>query len=81
MKIQDLLLKVRPRVATRLTNVKAHPNNVNQVRYHYKEILADMADSNMLDDLLSQLYGAPGTYQKLSTNLARKIRNSAYALC
>lgn len=60
---------------------KAHPNNVNQVRYHYKEILADMADSNMLDDLLNQLYGQAGTYQKLSSDLANKIRNSAYALC
>jgi hypothetical protein len=28
---------------------KAHANNINQVRWHYKEILAEIADSNVLD--------------------------------
>jgi len=60
---------------------KAHANNINQVRFHYKEILADIADSNLLDDLLSQINGVPGTFNKLSFNLADQIRNSSYALC
>lgn len=59
----------------------AHANNVNQVRFHYKEILADMADSRLLDDLLTQLYKEPVTFNKLSPNLGNKIRNSEYALC
>jgi DNA-dependent RNA polymerase len=59
----------------------AHPNNVNQVRWHYKEILADIADSTVLDDLLNQVYNAPGgTFDKLSFNLADQIRESNYAL-
>ena len=60
---------------------KAHPNNINWVRYQYKEILAELADSNLLDDLLSQLHGVPGTFKKLSNNLGELIRKSAYGLC
>jgi hypothetical protein len=60
---------------------KAHPNNVNWVRWHYKEILAEIADSNVLDDLLSQIHGVPGNFNKLSFNLGDQIRKSNYALC
>jgi hypothetical protein len=60
---------------------KAHPNNVNWVRWNYKEILADLADSYLLDDLLSQIHGSQGTFNKLSHNLGDVIRNSNYGLC
>jgi hypothetical protein len=60
---------------------KAHPNNVNQVRWHYKEILADIAESDVLDDLLTQINKAPGTFHKLSFNLPDQIRQSNYGLC
>lgn len=60
---------------------KAHPNNVNWVRWQYREIMAEIADSNLLDDLLSQVYGKPGHFPKLSTNLGALIRNSEYGLC
>ncbi len=60
---------------------KAHPNNINWVRWQYKEILADLADSYLLDDLLSQLHGKPGMFPKLSQTLGDKIRESAYGLC
>lgn len=60
---------------------KAHPNNINWVRWQYKEILADLADSYLLDDLLSQIHGKPGMFPKLSQTLGDKIRKSAYGLC
>lgn len=60
---------------------RAHALNVNWVRKHYRNILAELADSTVLDDLLTQLYGEPVQYQKLSNNLSEKIRNSNYALC
>ena len=60
---------------------KAHANNMNQVRWMYKEILAEIADSTVLDDLLSQINGFPGTFNKLSFNLGDQIRKSNYALC
>ena len=60
---------------------RAHANNVNWVRWQYKEILAEIADSNLLDDLLSQIHGRQGNFNKLSTTLGTKIRSSAYGLC
>lgn len=60
---------------------KAHANNMNQVRWMYREIMAEIADSNVLDDLLSQITGVPGTFNKLSFNLGDQIRKSEYALC
>lgn len=60
---------------------KAHANNMNWVRWQYKEIMAEIADSSVLDDLLSQLMGYSGTFNKLSFNLGDQIRESNYALC
>lgn len=60
---------------------KAHPNNVNWVRYQYKEILAEIAESNLLSDLLSQLYERSIQVNKRSPNLGAVIRQSAYGLC
>lgn len=60
----------------------AHPNNCNWVRAHYREILAEIAESKLLDDLLSQVYGVKGTFPRLSKpgELAALIRQSNYAL-
>ena len=60
---------------------KAHPNNINWVRWQYKEILADIADTNVLDDVLSQIHGVPGTFNKLSFNLGDQIRKGDMGLC
>jgi len=59
---------------------KSHANNMNHLRQHYIDIFAEMADSTMLDDILSQLHGTPGIFPKKSTNLAAKIRGCNYAL-
>lgn len=60
---------------------KAHANNMNHVRWQYREILAEIAESDILNDLLSQIMGVPGTFNKLSFNLPELIRKSNYALC
>lgn len=60
---------------------KCHPNNMNHLRQQYINVMADLAESNVLDDLLSQLYGTPGNFTKLSSNLGELIRKSNYALC
>ena len=60
---------------------KCHANNMNHVRKHYIEILAQLAESNILSDILTQLHETPGTYTKLSHNLGDIIRESNYALC
>lgn len=59
---------------------RTHANNCNWVRWQYKEILAEIAESDVLSDLLTQINGTPGSFQKLSFNLPEQIRNSNYAL-
>ena len=59
---------------------KCHPNNMNYLRAHYRDIIAELADSNLIGDILGQLHGMKGTYQKLSQNLGDQIRQSNYAL-
>ena len=60
---------------------RAHPNHLNHVRYQYKEIMAEIAESYLLDDLLSQIHGMPCHFPKLSVDLNTKIRKSNYGLC
>lgn len=79
--IVDSMLAHKPfELVTVHDEFKAHPNNLNHVRQHYIDIMAEIADSNVLDDLLSQVYGTPGHFQKLSKNLGTLIRGSNYAL-
>ena len=59
---------------------KAHPNNINNLRYHYREILAELADSDLMADILSQIHGDKGTLTKLSSDLSTHIRKSSYSL-
>ena len=58
---------------------KSHVNNIDQVRFHYKEIMAELAESNLMNDLLTQLGSKP--VRKPVSNLSSLIRNSNYALC
>lgn len=60
---------------------KCHPNNMNHLRFQYKEILADLAESEILLDLLIQLYGRNGSVPKYSQDLPDLIRQSNYAIC
>ena len=82
--LSDIVNRMRQHRPFELVTVhdefKAHANNMNRVRYWYKEILAEIADSNVLDDLLSQIHGTPGTFKKLSSNLGDLIRQSNYGL-
>lgn len=80
-KILEGMLAYRPfPLVTVHDEFKAHANNLNNVRWQYREILAEIAESNVLDDILSQLHGCPGTFNKLSFNLPEQIRKSNYAL-
>ena len=58
-----------------------HPNHVDTIRYWYRELMAELAESTILDDIFHQLVGQTGTYVKKSKGLATKIRQSNYALC
>ncbi|ARM71051.1 hypothetical protein pVco7_gp062 [Vibrio phage pVco-7] len=56
----------------------------NQMRRYYTDILAQMAESNMIQDILRELYHNPNlVYQKEGDGmaLAEAIRGSNYAIC
>ncbi len=59
---------------------KCSPKYMDFLRKHYIDIFADLADSEVLSDILSNIHGSKGTYIKKSNNLSSLIRNSNYAL-
>ena len=59
---------------------KSAPNNMNVVRQTYIDILAELADSNVLQDIIQQITQTDGVYSKSINNLSDYIRNSEYAL-
>lgn len=59
---------------------KCHPNHMNWLRMHYRNILADLADSTIVQDILTQLFNEPVAFHKYSTDLSRYIRRANYAL-
>lgn len=79
--IVESMLVHRPfEVVTVHDEFKCHPNNMNHLRQHYINVFAELAESNVLSDILSQIHGKPGTFTKLSSNLGQLIRGSNYAL-
>ena len=58
----------------------AHPNNMNKVRQNYIDIMAEIADSDLLADILTDLAGYKQLVVKLSDDLAISIRSSEYML-
>ena len=60
---------------------RIHSNNGDALRYHYRNILADLADSTLLDHILTMITGKKFKYKKLSNNLSQLIRESIYGVC
>lgn len=60
---------------------KAHANNMNTVRYWYKEILAELADSHLMQDIIQQIHKDTSiTLTRASEDLGDLIRNSNYGI-
>ena len=63
---------------------KCLPNNVNIVRYHYNNVLADIVSSNSLQFMMSFLPNGLKEFNKLpkpNQGLVNKIREANYAIC
>ena len=59
---------------------KCHPNNLNHLRQQYINIMADLAESEILSDVLTQIHGHTGKWIKKSKDLGTNIRLGNYAL-
>lgn len=65
---------------------KAHPNHCNTIRYWYKEILAELAESDLLSHIFTEIAGEEVEYENVKTGytkqeMAALIRQSEYAIC
>lgn len=61
---------------------KCHANNCNQMRWHYMNILADLARGRALEDVYEQITGVVPTYSRAmdGNQLAEMILGSNYSL-
>lgn len=59
---------------------KCHANNMNWVRWHYIEIMSQIARSEMMSAIASEITGSRITINKLSDNLHEEILRGEYAL-
>ncbi len=59
---------------------KAHPNNLNQVRALYLQILRELADSDLVTDLVNQVGKQSGFYKKKINNLSSLMVSAEYML-
>lgn len=58
-----------------------HPNNMGEVVETYKVLLAEICDSNMLQDILREITGNKGLiYDKLGPSLAKEVLASTHSL-
>jgi hypothetical protein len=59
---------------------KNHPNHMNRTRQTYIETMAELAESDALNVILTQLTGIEYKIDKISDNLGDLIRKSEYAI-
>ena len=55
------------------------PVHMNRTRFMYREIMAEIADSDLFSDILTQLAGRKVRFKKLG-NIGNKVRKSNYPL-
>lgn len=83
LKIIESMLEHEPFMVTTVHDAFAcTPNHCNVMRHWYREILAELAESDVLQFIIQQITGNM-QYQvnKLSLDLADHIRKSNYAIC
>lgn len=56
------------------------PNYGNDIRYLYKEVLAEIAESRLLEHILYEAVGNERPVTKMSDNMGKLIRESEYSL-
>lgn len=57
-----------------------HPNNVEELRMHYTDILCELNEQDILQDIMSQIEGKPMYSIKRNTLTEQDIRSSVYSL-
>ena len=83
IRIASEMMRYKPfPVVTVHDEFKCHPNNVNQMRFHYVSVLADLARGFALEDVYQQITGHVPYYEGAMDGnaLAALILESNYAI-
>lgn len=84
--INDVLSRKSFELVTIHDAFKCLPNHVQSMREHYREILAELAESEILSSIFSDLTGEEEEYENVrngltKTEMAAYIRKSEYLIC
>ncbi|AUR87229.1 RNA polymerase [Vibrio phage 1.097.O._10N.286.49.B3] len=84
--INDVLSRKSFELITIHDAFKSLPNHVQSMREHYREILAELAESDLLSSIFSDLTGEEEEYANVrngltKTEMAAYIRKSVYCIC
>ena len=79
--IQDTLNNKSFPVVIVHDDFRSHPNNCNRVRRVYIDTTAEIAESDMLNQMLYDITGENPQIEKLHQNLGDMIRESEYGIC
>ena len=80
--LSNMMLSSKPfSVLTVHDAFRVHFNNANALRFHYKEIMAELAESTLLNSILTEITGKKTVIKKLSKGLGKRIRESIYPIC
>ena len=75
-------MEAKGELTTRLTNgFRCLPNQGNDMRWQYTNLLALVAKSELLSFILSQLMGQHVPVNKFDPNMWKEVMNSDYAIC
>ena len=79
--IESILERPSFEVLTIHDSFSSHPNYLNYVRQTYVEIFAELAESNIMEEIIKQIRNDPDyRLEKLSDDLGDLIRESEYTL-
>lgn len=78
--VQKILRRPSFHVISVHDEFKCHPNFMFWIRQTYKELLAELAQSSVLDNILSAVAGYDCHFKKLSTDLYKDVLEGEYAL-
>ena len=77
-KIKDLPLRSFPVLCVH-DCFRAHPNYMNDLRWQYNQIMSELAASNILGDIATQITGRKQVFKKVG-NISETIKEANYAL-
>ena len=78
--VREMIRKCHFEVAVIFDCFMCHPNNAEKMKQKYREIMSEIASSDLLNDICSEIMGRDAGIEVSDEGLANMILNSEYAL-